>query len=83
LNPYGVAFVPPQFPAPKQPSELVEFTKEGEFVRQISIDPVLDGDFGIGVATSGGVAHFAAGDDNQNILLIWTFKVSDNDCERR
>lgn len=60
---------------PKQPSELVEFTKRGEFVRQISIDPVLDGDFGIGVATSGDVAHFAAVDDNQNILLIWTFKL--------
>jgi hypothetical protein len=60
---------------PKQPSELVEFTKTGEFVRQISIDPVLDGDFGIAVATSGDVAHFAAVDDNQNILLIWTFKL--------
>ena len=60
---------------PKQPSELVEFTKKGEFVKQISIDPVLDGDFGIAAATSGDLAHFAAVDDNQNILLLWTFKL--------
>jgi len=24
---------------PKQPSEIVEFTKEGEFVKELSVDP--------------------------------------------
>jgi hypothetical protein len=60
-----------------QPSELVEFTKGGQFVKQISVDPVQGGSFGLAVATSGGVAHLAAVDDNQNILLIWAFKVGE------
>lgn len=60
---------------PNQPSELVEFTKGGQFVKQISVDPVQGGSFGLAVATSGDVAHLAAVDDNQNILLIWTFKL--------
>jgi len=59
---------------PNQPSELVEFTKRGEFVKQISVDPVQGGSFGLAVAMTGDVAHLAAVDDNQNILLIWTFK---------
>lgn len=57
-----------------QPSELVEFTKGGKFVKQISVDPVQGGSFGLAVATSGNVAQLAAVDDNQSILLIWTFK---------
>jgi hypothetical protein len=59
---------------PNQPSELVEFTKGGEFVKQISVDPLQGGSFGLAVATSGGATHFAAVDDNQSILLIWTLK---------
>ena len=60
---------------PNQPSELVEFTKGGEFVKQISVDPVQGGSFGLAVATSVDVAQLAAVDDNQSILLIWTFKL--------
>ena len=57
---------------PNQPSELVEFTKSGQFVRQISVDPQQGGSFGLGVAISGNIAKLAAVDDAQNILLIWT-----------
>ena len=57
---------------PNQPSELVEFTKQGQFVKQISIDPQQGGSFGLAVATSGSIAKLAAVDDAQNILLIWT-----------
>jgi hypothetical protein len=60
---------------PNQPSELVEFTKCGQFVKQISVDPVQGGSFGLAVSTSGDVARLATVDDNQNILLIWTFEV--------
>ena len=60
---------------PNQPSELVEFTKEGEFVKQISVDPVQGGSFGLAVATAGDLAQLAAVDDNQNILLIWSFRL--------
>jgi hypothetical protein len=55
-----------------QPSELVEFTKDGQFVKQISVDPMQGGSFGLAVATSGTKVRFAAVDDVQNILLIWT-----------
>ena len=55
---------------PNHPSELVEFTKDGQFVKQISVDPAQGGSFGL--AVSGETAKLAAVDDNQNILLIWT-----------
>jgi hypothetical protein len=60
---------------PNQPSELVEFTKQGQFVKQISVDPQQGGSFGLAVATSGNTAKLAAVDDAQNILLIWTLKL--------
>jgi hypothetical protein len=59
---------------PNHPSEYVEFTKEGEFVKQISVDPAQGGSFGLAVAKLGDVAKLAAIDDNQNVLLIWTLK---------
>ena len=64
-------------PDPNQPSELVEFTKQGHFVKQISVDPAQGGSFGLAVAASGDTANLAAVDDNQNILLIWTLKLSE------
>ena len=62
---------------PNQPSELVEFTKDGQFVKQISVDPAQGGSFGLAAVTSGGAVKLAAVDDNQNILLIWTFKLQE------
>ena len=57
---------------PKQPSEIVEFTIEGKFVKQTPVDPNPGGSFGLGVMTSGDVARFGAVDDNANSILIWT-----------
>ena len=62
-------------PDPNHASELVEFTIDGQFVKQISVDPAQGGSFGLAVRTSGAAAKFAAVDDNQNILLIWTLKL--------
>ncbi len=57
---------------PNQPSEIVEFTIEGKFVKQLSVDPGQGGSFGLAVAVSGHTAQFAAVDDVTNTLSIWT-----------
>lgn len=62
-------------PDPNQPSELVEFTIGGKFVKQISVDPNFGGSFGLGVMTAGDVSRFAAVDDNASVLLIWTLQL--------
>jgi hypothetical protein len=59
-------------PDANQPSEIVEFTVEGRFVKQLSVDPAQGGSFGLAVAVSGGTARFAAVDDVTGTLLIWT-----------
>jgi DNA-binding beta-propeller fold protein YncE len=59
-------------PDPNQPSELVEFTVSGKFVKEISVDPAFGGSFGLAVMTKGDTARFAAVDDNVPVLLIWT-----------
>jgi hypothetical protein len=57
---------------PNQPSELVEFTVDGQFVAQYSVDKNNGGAFGVGLVSLGGVAiRFAAVDDNANTLSIW------------
>jgi DNA-binding beta-propeller fold protein YncE len=59
-------------PDPNQPSEIVEFTIGGKFVKEISVDPNFGGSFGLAVMTKGDTAHFAAVNDNVPVLLIWT-----------
>jgi len=61
-------------PDPAQPSELVEFTKEGQFVKEISLDPSPGGSFGLAVETDGKTARLAAVDDSVNLFLIWTLQ---------
>ncbi len=60
-------------PDPTQPSELVEFTTTGRFVKEISVDSNFGGSFGLAIETQGNTAHFAAVDDNVSILLNWQF----------
>jgi hypothetical protein len=57
---------------PNQPSEIVEFTIDGKFVKQLSVDPAQGGSFGLAVATSDGVARFAYVDDAANTLTVFT-----------
>ena len=57
---------------PNQPSEIVEFTLSGHFVKQISMDPEQGGSFGLSVLNAGLTSRFAAVDDNQSTLSIWT-----------
>lgn len=57
---------------PNQPSEIVEFTVDGTFVKQLSVDPNQGGAFGLAVRKLEDQAIFAAVDDNTSTLLIWT-----------
>ena len=62
-------------PDPNQPSELVEFTIDGHFVKEISLDPTPGGSFGLAVENLGnGTSKLAAVDDSVNLFLIWTLK---------
>lgn len=61
-------------PDPAQPSELVEFTIEGKFVKEISLDPTAGGSFGLAVESLGKTAKLAAVDDSVNLFLIWTLQ---------
>jgi hypothetical protein len=57
---------------PNQPSEIVEVTTGGTFVKQLSVDPNLGGSFGLAVNIVGITTQFAAVDDNASTLTIWT-----------
>jgi len=59
---------------PNQPSEIVEFTIGGQFIKQLSVDPAQGGSFGLAVHTKHDMSTFAAVDDNQSVLLIWTLQ---------
>jgi DNA-binding beta-propeller fold protein YncE len=62
---------------PTQPSEIVEFTVGGKFVKEISVDPAQGGSFGLAVQTTGETAKFAAVDDATSLFLIWTLDLSE------
>jgi hypothetical protein len=64
-------------PDPNQPSELVEFTIHGKFVKHISLDPSPGGSFGLAVETVGKTSRLAAVDDSVNLFLIWTLKAQE------
>jgi len=60
---------------PNQPSEIVEFTKDGKFVREIQVDQNGGGSFGLNMAVRDDTARLAFVDDNTNSLSIWTFRL--------
>jgi hypothetical protein len=59
-------------PDPNQPSELVEFTPQGQFVAQLSVDASAGAAFGLALESSPHQIEFAAVDDALNTLDIWT-----------
>jgi hypothetical protein len=61
---------------PNQPSEIVEFTTDGQFVKELSVDPNLGGSFGLAVNATEDTATFAAVDDNATTLTIWTLNIN-------
>jgi DNA-binding beta-propeller fold protein YncE len=64
-------------PDPAHPSEIVEFTKQGVFVREFSLDPNLAAPFGLAtVLTEPSNFDFAAVNDNTNAVTVY-HRVSD------
>lgn len=60
----------------KEPSELVEFTKGGKFVAQLSLDPSFGGAFGLAFAApENDSVRFAAVDDNVPNITIWNLRL--------
>jgi hypothetical protein len=64
-------------PDPNQPSEIVEFTKQGQFIKQLSVDPAQGGSFGLAVNVNQNqnTSFFAAVDDNTATLTIWKIRL--------
>jgi hypothetical protein len=67
---------------PTHPSEIIEFTKSGQFVRQFNVDAGQGGAFGIAAVLSGSPQfNFAAVDDVPNVMSVYRllsdFDVSD------
>ncbi|HUK91566.1 MAG TPA: hypothetical protein VLZ81_14280 [Blastocatellia bacterium] len=59
-------------PDPNQTSEIVEFTPQGEFVSEFSVDAGAGGAFGMNLQSlGGGFLRFAAVDDVNNSLRSW------------
>jgi hypothetical protein len=58
-------------PDPNQVSEIVEFTTDGKFVSELSIDPGAGAAFGMAVSTTDDVATLAAVDDSTSSIIIW------------
>ncbi len=56
---------------PQYPSEIVEFTKSGRFVREYNVDQNQGGAFGIDVARDGDEFNYAVIDDNTNSLAVY------------
>jgi hypothetical protein len=76
LTSNGDAINPPV--APQLPSEIVEFTKEGKFFGQLSVDPVAGAAFGIAVARpTGDNARFAAVNDDDNTIDVLNLNVEE------
>jgi len=66
------------FADPNHFSEIVEFTREGHFVSEFQVDPVVGSAFGLAIIPVKDGALFAAVDDNTSFLEEW-FVPLDND----
>jgi hypothetical protein len=63
---------------PTNPSEIVEFTTSGAFIRQVDLEDMQGGAFGLATSTSVGVPivfNFAAVDDITNSVVVHSFPV--------
>lgn len=63
-------------PDPNQTSELVEFTKSGDFVTELSLDPAPGGSFGLAFSKAKkDMVRLAAVDDNANNITVWWLRL--------
>ncbi len=61
-------------PDPNHPSEIEEFTPEGKFVAEFSIDSAAGSAFGLAITEAEREVRFAAVDDGLNVLDIWDLR---------
>jgi len=62
-------------PDPNQPSEMVEFTRQGQFVAEFSVNSTGEGGaFGLAVGRVGSQFQLAAVDDILNVLDVWNIQ---------
>jgi hypothetical protein len=61
-------------PDPNQTSEIVEFTSDGRFVVEFSVEAAPGSAFGLALEPLGRDLRFAAVDDGQNVLDIWAIR---------
>jgi hypothetical protein len=62
-------------PDATQPSEIVEFTPQGQFVAQMQVDPTPGSAFGLAFGlSSSNQSQFAAVNDNTNTAIVWTLR---------
>ena len=59
------------------PSEYVEFTKQGQFITELSIDPAQGGSFGLAVNAKTSNSSLAAVNDNTATLILWNLPTAD------
>jgi len=89
-GPLGLAFTPSGNlitsngdavnPDPTHPSEVIEFTPSGKFVRQYNIDAGADGAFQIAtVLRPGARFNFAAVNDNNNTVAVYALPRHDDE----
>lgn len=62
---------------PLHPSEIVEFTRSGHFVREYDVDPSQGGAFGIDTVLHGGAFNYAVVDDVTNSLAVYGLPAAD------
>ncbi|WP_232456147.1 hypothetical protein [Burkholderia ubonensis] len=66
-------------PDPQQPSEIIEFTVDGQFVAQMQVDIVPGAAFGLAFGLgSQRQPQFAAVNDNTNSAAVWTLRPNGN-----
>jgi hypothetical protein len=65
---------------PTHPSEIVEFTTGGQFIRELNIEATQGGAFGLAIKTDGSTDfNFAAVDDITNSVIIRAGQAGKND----
>lgn len=58
-----------------QPSEIIEFTPQGQFVAEMQVDPSAGSAFGLAFGlSSSGQQQFAVVNDGTNTAIVWTFR---------
>jgi len=58
-----------------QPSEIIEFTPQGQFVAEMQVDPSAGAAFGLAFGqSSSGQSQFAVVNDATNTAIVWTLR---------